>query len=117
MSNETHGTITSHILDLALGTPASNIEAKLYKKDKTEWHVVGNDISNQDGRMSQFLQNKNLENGLYKIVFESGAYYKQKNMETFYPQIDIIFNISDCTKKYHVPLLLNQYGYSTYKGS
>ena len=35
----------------------------------------------------------------------------------FYPLIDINFQIGETPRHYHVPLLLSQYGYSTYLGS
>ena len=112
-------TITSHILDLGSGKPAVNVEATLYKKDTStnEWLLVGKDVTNQDGRMSKLLNDAQLEIATYKVIFESGKYYLTQNLRTFYPQITIEFEIFDNMQKYHVPLLLNQYGYSTYRGS
>jgi 5-hydroxyisourate hydrolase len=117
--NVTLGKISSHILDLSKGKPAPNIEAQLFKKhkNKDKWYFVGKDITNQDGRMDKFLNNTAFENGIYKMVFESGNYYKKQKLETFFPEITILFKISDSNQKYHIPLLLNQYGYSTYRGS
>ena len=114
--------ITSHILDLSRGKPASNIYAKLYKRDeinKEEWQLIGNDVSNEDGRITQLLKNESMsiEVGVYKIIFESGLYYKQQSLDTFYPEISIVFNIANPIQHYHVPLLLNQFGFSTYRGS
>ena len=120
MSDQVKCKITSHILDLSRGKPASGVEASLYQKDSSsqEWKLIGKDVSNQDGRLTQLLEiYYPLQSGVYKIVFESGSYYKKQNLETFYPQIGILFNIDDSKQHYHVPLLLNQFGFSTYRGS
>ena len=111
------GYITTHVIDLAHGKPASNIQANLYRRVENKWEFIGKDVSNEDGRMTKFLQNNVLHNGNHKIVFESGAYYKHRNLDTFYPEISIIFNIIDSNQHFHIPLLLNQYGFSTYRGS
>lgn len=113
-------TITSHILDLSIGKPAINVETTLYKKElNNEWIYVGKDISNNDGRMNNLLNGFKLEKGIYKMIFESGKYFKEErgSLDTFYPQITIEFEVKDPLQKYHIPLLLNQFGYSTYRGS
>ena len=51
-----------------------------------------------------------------KMVFDTGKYYLQQKIKTFYPKVEIIFNTFDASH-YHVPLLLNPFGYSTYRGS
>ena len=35
----------------------------------------------------------------------------------FYPEIVIAFEVTDPAGKYHVPVLLSPYAYSTYRGS
>ena len=57
-----------------------------------------------------------LEPGVYKMVFQTGEYYKGLNTKTFYPEVTVMFETFDKTH-YHVPLLLNPFGYSTYRGS
>ena len=114
------GNITSHVLDLSRGKPVSNLQANLYKRednDSDKWLLIGKDVSNEDGRMTQLSRNEAIETGIYKISFQSGIYFEQLKLETFYPEISIIFNITDPNQHYHVPLLLNQFGFSTYRGS
>ena len=48
--------------------------------------------------------------------FETNSYFKEKNVKGFYPYVEIIFEIDD-EEHYHIPLLLNPFGYSTYRGS
>ncbi|RNA07004.1 hydroxyisourate hydrolase [Brachionus plicatilis] len=112
-----NGHISSHVLNLATGKPSPNVEAALYIKRNNDWVLVGRDISNQDGRMNNFLNNSTLEEATYKLVFETENYYRSQNLETFYPQVLIYFKVENNTQNFHVPLVMNQYGYSTYRGS
>jgi 5-hydroxyisourate hydrolase len=54
--------------------------------------------------------------GNYKLLFETKAYFEKQSIQSFYPFVEICFTITT-SEHYHVPLLLNPYGYSTYKGS
>ncbi|MGS9073750.1 hydroxyisourate hydrolase, partial [Salmonella enterica subsp. enterica serovar Infantis] len=38
-------------------------------------------------------------------------------LDTFFPEIPVEFHIIKTNEHYHVPLLLSQYVYSTYRGS
>ena len=50
-------------------------------------------------------------------MFETKSYYDARNIQSFYPHVTISFIVSDANQHYHVPLLLNPFGYSTYRGS
>ena len=50
------------------------------------------------------------------MVFDTGSYYANQNLKTFYPEVEIQFTTFDETH-YHVPLLINPFGYNTYRGS
>jgi 5-hydroxyisourate hydrolase len=112
-------TISSHVLDLNSGKPSEGIKAELfiYQPDSKEWLPVGNGVTNKDGRIQNMLNEKAVQKGLYKIVFFTGEYFEKKGLDAFYPEIDVKFQIKDPTQKYHIPLLLNQFGFSTYRGS
>ncbi|VGQ12421.1 5-hydroxyisourate hydrolase [Klebsiella quasipneumoniae subsp. similipneumoniae] len=66
---------------------------------------------------SLYPQAENMEPGVYKVTFKTGDYFKSQNMNTFFPVIPVIFNVTKQNQKLHIPLLLSQYGYSTYRGS
>ena len=57
-----------------------------------------------------------LNPGIYKMIFQTQAYFEQNETKGFYPEVPVIFEVTDASH-YHVPLLLNPYGYSTYRGS
>jgi len=109
--------ITSHILDTTKGKPAWGVTIILYEKLGTEWIIVASGITNKDGRVSNLLkENELLPAGIYKLSFITADYYKVQEIETFYPMVEIVFEI-DSAEHYHIPLLLNPFGYSTYRGS
>jgi 5-hydroxyisourate hydrolase/2-oxo-4-hydroxy-4-carboxy-5-ureidoimidazoline decarboxylase len=109
--------ITTHVLDTSLGLPGVNISIRLQAKQNNTWQTIAQGITNTDGRIPDLLpQNKNLKPAYYKMVFETGSYYAQQNTQTFYPEVEIIFHTFD-ESHYHVPLLINPFGYNTYRGS
>lgn len=109
--------ITTHILDTSIGIPGKNICIQLQSFNNNQWQTIAQGRTNSDGRIPDLLpQNKNLKPSTYKMVFHCGQYYQQQNIKTFYPMVEILFNTFD-EEHYHVPLLLNPFGYSTYRGS
>lgn len=105
--------VTTHILDTSKGRPAQGVHIRLQKNGNT----IADGVTNADGRISDLLpKNKILEPGNYEMVFDTGQYFSQQKIKSFYPQVVIHFTIFD-NSHYHVPLLLNPFGYSTYRGS
>lgn len=68
-----------------------------------------------DPQTSHLRWNK-LVHGTYKIRFQTGKYFKNLGQTNFHPFVDIIFQVQD-SRHYHIPLLLSNYGYTTYRGS
>ncbi|QDK80020.1 hydroxyisourate hydrolase [Spirosoma sp. KCTC 42546] len=108
--------ITTHILDTTRGQPAEAVSIVLYHQQR-EWIEIARGVTNSDGRISNLLPKETvLPTGTYKLRFETGAYFEQLGVATFYPFIEITFAITT-GEHYHVPLLVNPFGYSTYRGS
>ncbi|MBC7826983.1 MAG: hydroxyisourate hydrolase [Chitinophagaceae bacterium] len=109
--------ITTHILDTTAGKPADGITIILYAGQNDEWTEMSRGKTNNDGRITDLLKKDEwLQKGIYKLRFETKDYFDKKLVETFYPYVEIIFEIQSI-EHYHVPLLLNPFGYSTYRGS
>jgi 5-hydroxyisourate hydrolase/2-oxo-4-hydroxy-4-carboxy-5-ureidoimidazoline decarboxylase len=107
--------ITTHVLDTSTGIPGKDISIRLQSFRNNIWKTIAQGITNSDGRIPDLLpQQRNLKPDTYKMVFDTGSYYA--NTKTFYPKVEIIFSTFDETH-YHVPLLVNPFGYSTYRGS
>lgn len=108
--------ITTHILDTTRGKPAVGVSVVLFRHQR-EWAEIARGITNADGRISDLLPKETvLPTGIYKLRFETGAYFEALDSSTFYPFVEIAFQLTT-GEHYHVPLLLTPFGYSTYRGS
>jgi 5-hydroxyisourate hydrolase len=109
--------LTTHILDTSKGIPAQNVEVILYHLQNNSWNEISKSKTNNDGRIPDLLPAETiLESGNYKLKFDTKKYFDSTSTQTFYPFVEIVFEIKT-DAHYHVPLLLNPYGYSTYRGS
>jgi len=109
--------ITTHILDTTRGRPVEGVTIILFQQHPEEWRELSIGTTNKDGRVTDLLKKGAvLEFGVYKLRFEIQSYFETQATLSFYPFIEIVFNI-DSEEYYHVPLLLNPFGYSTYRGS
>lgn len=108
--------VTTHILDTSSGKPAAGVTIIIYQGGNDEWNEKGRGITDADGRIKDLMEETTLHYGIYKLRFETKDYFDQRRVRTFYPYVEIIFEI-DTIEHYHVPLLLNPFGYSTYRGS
>ena len=111
--------ISTHILDLALGKPADDVPVRLERRELSgDWIQLGNSRTDSDGRCSQLLpQGEPLRAGLYRLVFNTLDYHRAQQTEGFYPVVEITFHVRDGESRFHIPLLLSPYGYTTYRGS
>ncbi len=111
--------LSSHILDITKGQPAAGVKVVLSKlNEKNEWLKVDEKTTDSNGRIKDFLKkDKNAKNkGTYKLTFYTKPYFDGFNLSSFYPYIEVVFQITDETH-YHVPITVSPYGYSTYRGS
>lgn len=104
--------ISTHILDTGLGLAAANVAITLERKEGSDWIKIGSGVTNTDGRLSFDIAKVA---GDYRLNFALEDYFKGR--ESFFLNTPVSFRISNTERKYHVPLLLNAYGYSTYRGT
>jgi 5-hydroxyisourate hydrolase len=108
----TRSPITTHVLDTSRGKPAAQIAVTLEQLAGTSWQELARGVTNADGRVEDWITpGSRAEVGTYRITFDTRAY------SPFYPSVSILFQLEHPEQHYHVPLLLNPYGYSTYRGS
>ncbi|KAK4151742.1 hypothetical protein C8A00DRAFT_45101 [Chaetomidium leptoderma] len=145
MSNtETPDRITCHALDTTKGQPARNMRVKLELISATTPSssstttatnpAIFESQTDDDGRIKVWLPYSSatssgevpvytLEDVLgglggtsrWTLRFDSAGYFGGAD-QTFYPEVDVTFSVRE-GERYHVPLLLAPYGYSTYRGS
>jgi 5-hydroxyisourate hydrolase len=110
--------ISTHILDTALGRPAVGVPITLARITNGEWSTLNEATTDADGRCKYLLPEADaLQPGIYRVHFETLAYYKQHRLNGLYPYVEIVFTVSEGEQHYHIPLLLTANGYTTYRGS
>jgi len=110
--------LSTHVLDISRGRPAAEVPVLLeYWQPGTGWKILSRGTTDEDGRCRDLLREHALSEGLHRITFDAGAYFKSREVETFFPEVVVVFDIRDANADFHVPLLLAPYGYSTYRGS
>jgi 5-hydroxyisourate hydrolase len=108
--------LSTHVLDTSTGQPAARIAVMLFAVEGNVRTHVSTAITNADGRTDNPMA-EILSAGMYELIFAVGPYFATKNIPAFYDEITIRFRVEDANRKYHVPLLLSPWGYSTYRGS
>lgn len=109
--------ITTHVLDISAGQPAQGVGVRLDKLTGTGWDRVVEKTTDVDGRVKDLHLGPQVPKGVYRITFATRAYFHTKGAHTFYPEVQVMFEVGEGAQHYHVPLLLSPYGYSTYRGS
>ena len=110
--------ISTHILDTNLGRPAVDVPVSLFRWLQEQWTLIAESRTDTDGRCRHLLpENVASEPGLYSIRFDTAAYYKAQRLTGLYPYVEIVFEVRDIHRHFHIPLLLTANGYTTYRGS
>ncbi|KYM93489.1 PREDICTED: 5-hydroxyisourate hydrolase-like [Cyphomyrmex costatus] len=111
--------ITTHVLDTSRGRPADGLFVGLYKFENNEWIFLKGSTTDSNGRCENLLQGlqENSGSSRFKIEFWVNDYFKRIATASMYPMIDVIFDVQHSNDHYHIPLLLNPFGYTTYRGS
>lgn len=111
--------LSSHILDITKGEPALDVKISLSKQHESgEWETIDDKYTDENGRIKDFLKQEEGMNhhGVYKLTYFVEPYFKNLDQDSFYPFIEVVFEIKD-DNHYHVPITLSPYGYSTYRGN
>jgi 5-hydroxyisourate hydrolase len=111
-------TLSTHVLDAALGRPAAGVGVRLDRReDGGNWTEVAAGRTGPDGRLSGWLPDGEPAAGVHRLVFDTGGYFAARDLQAFYPEVTITFEVSCPAEHYHLPVLLSPYAYSTYRGS
>jgi len=127
-------TITTHLLDTVLGKPAAGVPVRLERLEGNgwieiernavppervedapgEWIEVARSATDADGRCRDLVTDA--APGIYRLLFDTAAYFARHGRSSIYPEISITFTCGG-DPHYHLPLLLSDNGYTTYRGS
>lgn len=103
--------LSTHVLELDSGQPAAALQVTLYRGDETT--PLQRADTNDDGRVADWPA---CDCGRYVLEFAAADWYRARGHDSFYPRVRVEF-LADEARHYHVPLLMNRFGYSTYRGS
>ncbi|GAA3086842.1 hydroxyisourate hydrolase [Streptosporangium carneum] len=101
--------LSTHVLDAALGRPAAGVAVRLEQAGR----VLAEGVTDAEGRIGGWTPGA----GANRLVFDTGGYFAARAVEAFYPEVSVDFTVGDPDERYHVPLLLSPFAYSTYRGS
>jgi 2-oxo-4-hydroxy-4-carboxy-5-ureidoimidazoline decarboxylase len=113
----TTGHLSSHVLDTVRGCAAAGVRVELLR----EGVLIKQAVTNQDGRTDEpLLTHEPLRIGRYELRFHVGAYLEGLPRLSDPPWLDVVpicFGIAEPEGRYHIPLLLGTWSYTTYRGS
>lgn len=116
--------LTTHVLDTASGRPAAGMALRLYARGGAEAVTAPlvETRTNADGRCdAPLIAADDMRRGRFRLAFDVADYYRGRGLELpdppFLETVVIDFAIADPKARYHVPLLVSPYGYTTYRGS
>ncbi|MGW0941378.1 hydroxyisourate hydrolase [Streptomyces sp. NPDC002623] len=129
MSTSTTASVSTHILDTSIGRPAADVAVRLCARSgrAADWQALGGSATDADGRCKDLPA---LPEGTthVRLDFAVEPYFEKKQADAqqdapanrdsgvFFPEVAITFAVTP-GEHYHVPLLLNPFGYSVYRGS
>lgn len=108
--------ISTHVLDTARGHPAEGVPVVLEGPALVGWKVIGQGVTDGDGRVDLVPEGASLQYGRYRLTFDTREYFRRRDEPAFYPEVTVVFEFRD-GNHHHVPLLLSPFGYTTYRGS
>lgn len=109
-------TISTHVLDLATGDPATGVSVALFHlADDGTPQLIAEAETDQDGRIRDLLAGTPLRAGDYQLAFDVGGY--ADDPDAFFQSAAFALRVGDLSRSYHVPLLLGPFGMTTYRGS
>lgn len=110
-------TLSTHVLDTALGIPAVGVGVELLVQDAQGWRGLARTATDDNGRVLDLGSPGKLGVGTYRLVFDTASYFLRSRQRSFYPEVTVTICVTDALAHYHVPLLLSPFSYSTYRGS
>ena len=105
-------TLSTHVLHLHEGLPAAGLTVDLMAGGGR----VARGVTDADGRIGAWDGAAALAAGAYELIFHTGDWFRARGVTAFHPRVRIEFEVGG-RPHYHVPLLLNRYGFTTYRGS
>lgn len=118
--------LTTHVLDLAHGTPAVGVAVAVERSEGGAFEVVALARTNADGRTDEpLLDAAAFRAGTYEVTFEVGNFFADHPVDgegdadaapPFFDDVTVKIQVRDDTGPVHLALLVTPWSYSTYRG-
>ena len=110
--------LSTHTLDSVSGNSAINVRVQLIRLlSECEKELVFDTRTNKEGRLSETFKSGGAKTENYELVFHSGDYLEQKNIQEENPVMDSVvirLNVRDFERRYHIPLLIAPHNYTVW---
>ena len=87
---------------------------RLDRLSTSGWTEIARGFTDQDGRCRELCPQA--EPATYRLTFATTEFFTQQQRLSIYPEVAISFLV-DGVSHYHIPLLLSDNSYTTYRGS
>jgi hydroxyisourate hydrolase len=114
MSDSAYARLSTHVLDTARGEPAAGVPVRLERARDGGWAPVASGTTDADGRLRDWVPTQAWAPGAYRLVFDAVALL---GTAAFFPEVAVVFQVTQPDRHHHIPLLLSPFGYTTYRGS
>ncbi len=109
----TRSHLTTHVLEIATGTPMVGVSVVLHGPDGQ----LGEARTDQDGRVERIGPDL-LPPGVYTLEIATGDHYAARGIDHLYPSVLLRVHVDgDPDRHWHLPVLIGPFAYSTYRGS
>jgi 5-hydroxyisourate hydrolase len=109
--------LTTHVLDTANGRPGQGVPITASHLEDGVWREITTAHTDNDGRVTTWPVALPWGPGVWRLRFAVGAWYAARGETCFFPEVDLVFEVTRPDQHHHVPLLLTPHGYTTYRGS
>ncbi|CAD5262359.1 MULTISPECIES: hydroxyisourate hydrolase [Halomonadaceae] len=110
--------LSVHVLNIQSGLPSPGVEVELERRTDAGWESLATATTDEAGRVAAlYPTNEDFLPGVYRVTFETGDWFEERDIATFFPDVPVPFQVENTEEHYHIPLLLSPYGYSTYRGN
>lgn len=107
--------ISTRVLDLTFGCPAEGVQVSLCQQIGDTWSPISEGKTNKEGRLERLINRCDFTEGCYRLKYGISDYYKRRDVPSFHPFVDIVFNVNDTEIKHQISLFITPFGYSTFR--
>jgi 2-oxo-4-hydroxy-4-carboxy-5-ureidoimidazoline decarboxylase len=117
------GRLSTHVLDTHAGKPAAGVAVELRELSRLGApRTIARAVTNADGRTdAPLIAGRPVPIGRYELIFAVGDYFTSHGVPLadppFLDLVPVRFGIAEAEGRYHVPLVVTPWSFSTYRGS